>query len=74
MLERLPDLAFERFPTDPEIAGRTEQVEDAGTGLAPTGPASVHDIRVLESALVSRLTDERQEPDLDPAISLASRS
>jgi hypothetical protein len=40
MLERLPDLAVERFSTHSQIAGGTENVQDAGREFQT--PACLH--------------------------------
>jgi len=62
VLEGLPDLTVEWPAAHPEIAGRTENVQDAGARMTRPRPASMHDVGVLEPALVARLTNERQEP------------
>jgi hypothetical protein len=62
MLERLPDLALERPPAHSQISGRTKEVQDTGPRMTGSGPARMHDEGMLESTLVARLTNERQEP------------
>jgi hypothetical protein len=63
VLERFPHLRVQGFTSDSEISGRSKDVQHARPRRAGPRPSVMHDVGVLEPALVARLTNEGHGPE-----------